>query len=705
MKSTPKLSSALVQSSDCPSRRTPKPGVLVPAAAGRGRAGCRRGEPPRRRARPGGPGVSVGMRRAPRLSQELVSSNPNQRNWRGIMIALLVIVAVLALIVTSVVLLTPPDEGPRVRGRRFRLGDILGPELAALRFNGSWVSGEELLFRDQWGGISLLNAANLTTRTVMSNTTFKHWNPLRFTMSPDHKYILMAHNVQKLFRYSYLAQYTVYDIATMDTYPLSPGADADDGGAQPYLLLAAWVPRGLGVVMVHNYDIYYRPDPAARGPADVYVTAATWVSETSVAVVWLNRPQNLSLITVCKGPMWYCMETQRVSGEGRGWVDAGAAPLFSADGSSYVTLAPVRDGAAGYFRHVVHVNVARRRPLPLTRGRCDVVRLLAWDHADQHLLSLGRDGAAGAAVPIPQRHLQPGPQLPAAGDAGRGGGGGSGSGGGVAAGRQRVGGGAGPGLNVGPGPGAGPGRGSRAAGGGNRPRLLATLQNNSALVERASKMALPQVKTFPVQISGGYHAQVRLHLPPGLREDEITRYPLVVQVYLRDSLHFVDPRRVAVWGWSYGGFVAAMALAREQDVFHCGISVAPVTTWRLYDSAYTERYMGLPNLTGNYKGYEEADVSQRVERLRDKMFYLVHGTADDNVHFQQSMALARALANKGVLFRQQVYPDESHSLSGVKRHLYRSMANFLDDCFRKQVPPDQKAGLRNGGGGGGFVGD
>jgi hypothetical protein len=72
------------------------------------------------------------------------------------------------------------------------------------------------------------------------------------------------------------------------------------------------------------------------------------------------------------------------------------------------------------------------------------------------------------------------------------------------------------------------------------------------------------------------------------------------------------------------------------------------------DSAYAERYMGLPNVTGNYKGYEEADVNLRVEQLRDKMFYLVHGTADDNVHFQQSMTLAKNLANKGVLFRQQV---------------------------------------------------
>jgi hypothetical protein len=71
-----------------------------------------------------------------------VSSNPNQRNWRGILIALLVIVIVLALIVTSVVLLTPPDDGPRVRGHRFKLQDILGHEFTPLRFNGSWVSGK-----------------------------------------------------------------------------------------------------------------------------------------------------------------------------------------------------------------------------------------------------------------------------------------------------------------------------------------------------------------------------------------------------------------------------------------------------------------------------------------------------------------------------------------------------------------------------------
>lgn len=95
--------------------------------------------------------------------------------------------------------------------------------------------------------------------------------------------------------------------------------------------------------------------------------------------------------------------------------------------------------------------------------------------------------------------------------------------------------------------------------------------------------------------------------------------------------------------------------------------------------------MGLPNVTDNYKGYEEAELLRVADQLRDKQYLLVHGTADDNVHLQQSMLLAKALTNNGVLFKQQVYPDEGHQLGGVKRHLYRSMTLFFEDCFKKQV--------------------
>ncbi|KAK6630049.1 hypothetical protein RUM44_005447 [Polyplax serrata] len=104
--------------------------------------------------------------------EELVSANTQQRNWRGILIALLVIAFVLALTVTSVILLTPPDEGPRIKGTRFTLNEILTHEFQSPRFNGSWISDHELLFRDRWGGISVMDVETLSIRSVLSNHTF-----------------------------------------------------------------------------------------------------------------------------------------------------------------------------------------------------------------------------------------------------------------------------------------------------------------------------------------------------------------------------------------------------------------------------------------------------------------------------------------------------------------------------------------------------
>lgn len=182
---------------------------------------------------------------------------------------------------------------------------------------------------------------------------------------------------------------------------------------------------------------------------------------------------------------------------------------------------------------------------------------------------------------------------------------------------------------------------------------------------------------------------------------------LEVTEYLRDNLHFIDKRRVGIWGWSYGGYTSTMALASQLALFQCGISIAPVVSWKLYgescvlhfknilvnvhstefslDSTYTERYLSSPNVTDNYKGYEEGDLTKFVDHLRDKQYLLVHGTADDNVHFQQSMMLAKSLTQRGVLFKQQIYTDEGHTMNGVKRHLYRSMTTFFEDCFKRLV--------------------
>uniref|UniRef100_A0A6E8VW19 Venom dipeptidyl peptidase 4 n=1 Tax=Anopheles coluzzii TaxID=1518534 RepID=A0A6E8VW19_ANOCL len=155
---------------------------------------------------------------------------------------------------------------------------------------------------------------------------------------------------------------------------------------------------------------------------------------------------------------------------------------------------------------------------------------------------------------------------------------------------------------------------------------------------------------------------------------------IAVARYLQERYAFIDPERTGIWGSSYGGYATAMTLEKDHEqVYRCGISVAPVTSWMFYDSIYTERYMGRP--TDNGAGYDRSDISSFTDELKNHLFLLIHGTADDNVHYQQSMVFVRALLDHDIDFEQMSYPDEAHSLSGVQRHLYHTMDQFWDRCF------------------------
>lgn len=160
-------------------------------------------------------------------------------------------------------------------------------------------------------------------------------------------------------------------------------------------------------------------------------------------------------------------------------------------------------------------------------------------------------------------------------------------------------------------------------------------------------------------------------------EDQIT-----VTGILQETYPWIDANRTAIWGWSYGGFSTAMVLATDRDsVFKCGISVAPVSSWIYYDSIYTERIMGLPTPEDNIVGYNQTDVASKVEGIRGKKFLLIHGTADDNVHYQQAMALNKALVDKDIMFQFQSYTDEAHGLIGSSPHLYHTMDRFWANCL------------------------
>ncbi|MDR0505698.1 MAG: S9 family peptidase [Dysgonamonadaceae bacterium] len=143
------------------------------------------------------------------------------------------------------------------------------------------------------------------------------------------------------------------------------------------------------------------------------------------------------------------------------------------------------------------------------------------------------------------------------------------------------------------------------------------------------------------------------------------------------NLNFINKDKIAIWGWSYGGFISLMSMSRGNGIFKAGIAIAPVTDWKLYDSIYTERYMRTPK--ENHDNYNFSSPVNFADKLQGRLL-LVHGTADDNVHFQNSMNYSKALVKGGKLFDMQIYPDKNHSLLGTetRTHLYNTIIDFLN---------------------------
>ncbi len=139
------------------------------------------------------------------------------------------------------------------------------------------------------------------------------------------------------------------------------------------------------------------------------------------------------------------------------------------------------------------------------------------------------------------------------------------------------------------------------------------------------------------------------------------------------TLAYVDPARIGIWGWSYGGFMSMSALMKGNDVFKMAIAVAPVTNWRFYDSIYTERFMGLPK--DNAAGYDENSPINYVDKLKGKLL-IVHGSADDNVHMQNSMEIINKLIAANKQFDMMIYPDRNHSIY-ARYHLYTKLTDYV----------------------------
>jgi dipeptidyl-peptidase-4 len=144
------------------------------------------------------------------------------------------------------------------------------------------------------------------------------------------------------------------------------------------------------------------------------------------------------------------------------------------------------------------------------------------------------------------------------------------------------------------------------------------------------------------------------------------------------TLPYIDANRIGHWGWSFGGFMSSLAITKGADVFKAAIAVAPVTSWRFYDNIYTERYMRTPQ--ENAKGYDENSPLNFTNKIKGK-FLIIHGTADDNVHYQNSVMMVDKMIQNNIEFQSGYYPNKNHGISGgnTTYHLWTKMTKFIID--------------------------
>ncbi|XP_067612885.1 venom dipeptidyl peptidase 4-like isoform X2 [Eurosta solidaginis] len=476
---------------------------------------------------------------------------------------------------------------------------------------------------------------------------------------------------------------------------------------------------------------------------DYIISAVEWLDKDRVLSVWMNRIQNMAHLQVFDGVrrlQIYNIESKT------GWVNFFTPPFKNRDGSRIAYILPQLQDDQTFYRHVVTLSTKSSSDTvkAITKGKFVVENILHWDASSDvlfytanteqssqvaHIYAIKADAGRTPQCLTCGLHSWDGVeqtyysvsfstdrQLAITSD--------------------------GPGIpyttihewswendQV-------------------VLKKLMDWELNSELHAKLKLKAMPthEIHTFP--IAEGFTAKVLLQLPPNLDRSGNTKYPLLVDVYggpdstsvvdrwmidwgvylssnqsviyakidgrgsgsrgdkllhsvylklgsveiadqvnvtrqLQQKFPFIDANHTGIWGWSYGGYAAAMALANDDSqVFRCAASVAPVTDWTYYDSIYTERYMSLPKL--NEVGYLNSQLTTRANRLRGKKFMLVHGTLDDNVHYQQAMVLAKNLERLDILFKQISYTDEDHSLASVRPHLYHSLDRFFGDCFNSK---------------------
>ncbi|XP_070813835.1 dipeptidyl peptidase 4-like [Chaetodon trifascialis] len=463
--------------------------------------------------------------------------------------------------------------------------------------------------------------------------------------------------------------------------------------------------------------------PASFNSSEHYLATVTWVTDNRIAVQWLKRVQNYLILQIYdfNGSTWEPGQSQEVTSS-NGWVGrfSPSEPVFDTDHNSYYLLM----SDTQQYKHIHHV--VGGNATAITSGQWEVIDILKVTADSVYFSSNEMDGKPGGRNVYKWTKQGKSKKCLTCAFSGdcqynsayfshnasfyR--------------------------ITCG-----GPGIPQYHLIDNLKNQDMKVLEDNNEFKSLISDIHMPTMRRGTIIIEG-FTLWYQMFLPPGF--DESKKYPLLIDVYagpcsqkvdfryraswstylastekiivasfdgrgsgyqgdklmhaiykrlgtyeVEDQITaarkfvdmgFIDKDRVAIWGWSYGGYVTSMVLGSGSGVFKCGMAVAPVSKWNYYDSIYTERYMLEPSQNEGF--YSNSTVTERAKNFHSVQYLLVHGTADDNVHFQQAAEISEALVEEQVDFEAMWYTDKDHGLTGsAYQHVYTHMTHFLLRCF------------------------